>query len=105
MDVNFTNSTTVSAGSICNWAWDFNNDGVVDNTTQNPTNTYTAPGTYTVELKATTNNGCRDSSTINVTVNAQPTASFTPVNACVNLNVSLTNNSSVTAPASLVSYS
>lgn len=101
---NFTNSSTVSSGSISNWAWDFNNDGVVDNTTQNPTNTYTAPGTYTVELKATTNNGCRDSSTINVTVNAQPTASFTPANACVNFNIGLTNNSSVTAPASLVSY-
>ena len=35
------------------WAWDFNNDGTVDATTQNATYTYTAAGTYTVNLTVT----------------------------------------------------
>jgi hypothetical protein len=32
------------------WAWDFENDGTVDSTAQNPVYTYTAGGTYTVKL-------------------------------------------------------
>ena len=32
------------------WAWDFQNDGIVDNTTQNPVYTYVAEGNYTVNL-------------------------------------------------------
>lgn len=32
------------------WYWDFNNDGTVDNTTQNPIYTYDTAGTYSVNL-------------------------------------------------------
>lgn len=32
------------------WKWDFDNNGTVDDTTQNPTFTYTAPGVYSVNL-------------------------------------------------------
>ncbi|TAE09443.1 MAG: PKD domain-containing protein [Bacteroidetes bacterium] len=32
------------------WAWDVNGDGITDYTTQNPTHTYTTPGTYSVRL-------------------------------------------------------
>lgn len=39
------------------WAWDFDNDGVIDSTAQNPTHTYTAIGTYTVRLVATNDLG------------------------------------------------
>ncbi|MFA6363811.1 PKD domain-containing protein [Methanoregula sp.] len=43
-----------SAGSnITGWAWDFNNDGVIDSTEQNPTCTYNVPGNYTVNLTVT----------------------------------------------------
>jgi len=43
-----------SAGSnITGWAWDFNNDGVIDSSEQNPTCTYKLPGNYTVNLTAT----------------------------------------------------
>jgi len=35
------------------YAWDFQNDGVTDSTEQNPTHTFTVPGTYTVKLKVT----------------------------------------------------
>jgi PKD repeat protein len=39
-----------SAGPVDSWAWDFDNDAIVDSTEQNPTHTYTAAGTYTVSL-------------------------------------------------------
>jgi gliding motility-associated-like protein len=102
----FSNSSSVAApDNIASWAWDFDNNGVTDNTSQSPTNTYTNSGNFTVELKATTNNGCRDSSTINITVNALPTASFTPSNACVNANVTLNNSSNVPLPDNITDYS
>ncbi|MGV2480060.1 UNVERIFIED_CONTAM: hypothetical protein IGO34_24980, partial [Salmonella enterica subsp. enterica serovar Weltevreden] len=86
------------------WAWDFDNNGTVDNTTQSPSNTYTAAGTYTTKLKATTPNGCRDSATVAVRVNVIPTATFTPVNACIGNNIVLNNTSSVPNPDNISQY-
>lgn len=39
--------------SISHWEWDFNNDGIVDDTTQNPTYTYPTGGTQQVTLSIT----------------------------------------------------
>jgi PKD repeat protein len=41
-------STGVPPGSL--WSWDFDNNGVVDSTLQNPVMSFTAPGNYTVKL-------------------------------------------------------
>ncbi len=45
--VTFTDDST---GSVNSWAWDFDNDGTVDSTDQNPTWTYTTAGQKTVKL-------------------------------------------------------
>jgi PKD repeat protein len=42
------------------WAWDFENDGIVDSTAQNPVHTYAAGGTYTVKLTASNAYGSDD---------------------------------------------
>jgi PKD repeat protein len=47
LTVQFTDSST---GAPDTWAWDFQNDGTTDSTTQNPKFTYTSPGTYSVKL-------------------------------------------------------
>ncbi|MDD3136474.1 MAG: pectinesterase family protein, partial [Methanoregula sp.] len=52
--------TDTSSNSPTSWAWDFNNDGTVDATTQNASYTYITPGTYTVKLTATNNDGSDD---------------------------------------------
>jgi PKD repeat protein len=62
-----TGTTTVhfidqSTGNITGWAWDFNNDGTIDSTEQNPTHTYTKNGNYTVTLTITTSE-CKDTMT------------------------------------------
>ena len=49
LTVSFTDQ---SVNSPTSWEWDFNNDGTVDSTEQNPTYTYEAAGTYTVKLTA-----------------------------------------------------
>ena len=41
-----------SAGWTFSWAWDFDSDGGVDSTIQNPTFIYRAPGAYSVTLSA-----------------------------------------------------
>ncbi|MBC7695753.1 MAG: PKD domain-containing protein [Burkholderiales bacterium] len=102
----FTNSSSVSApDNITTWAWDFDNNGTIDNTSQFPTNTYTSVGTHTAELTVTTNNGCKDSLTIPVVVNDIQTGSFAAGNACLNSVITLTNNTTVVAPNSISLYS
>jgi PKD repeat protein len=45
--------TDISSGTPTSRSWDFQNDGIVDNTTQNPSYTYPSPGTYSVKLNVT----------------------------------------------------
>jgi len=42
-----------STGDVTSWEWDFDGDGVVDSTQQNPAFTYTDAGAYTVTLRVT----------------------------------------------------
>lgn len=51
-NVQFTDAST----GATSWAWDFEDDGVTDATTQNPTFAYTTPGLKTVKLVI--NGGC-----------------------------------------------
>ncbi len=59
-----TGTTTVqfvdkSTGNVTAWAWDFNNDGSIDSTEQNPSHVYSRNGNYTVTLSITTPE-CKD---------------------------------------------
>lgn len=42
--------TDLSTNQPTSWEWDFQDDGVVDSTSQNPTFTYNTPGVYSVRL-------------------------------------------------------
>ncbi len=44
------NFTDLSDGAVDSWEWDFDNDGIIDSTEQNPSCFYDAPGTYSVSL-------------------------------------------------------
>ncbi|MCA8977861.1 MAG: PKD domain-containing protein [Planctomycetes bacterium] len=49
--VNFQDASFTSApGGIVSWAWDFENDGTIDSSIQNPTHVYTTCGNYDVAL-------------------------------------------------------
>ena len=51
LTVNFTdNSFTSDPNGVLAWAWDFDNDGNIDSTLQNPSYTYLSPGDYSVAL-------------------------------------------------------
>jgi PKD repeat protein len=51
-----------STGNVTAWAWDFDSNGSIDSTQQNPTHTYTRNGNYTVTLTITTPE-CKDTIT------------------------------------------
>lgn len=47
LSIRFTDAST---GGVSSWAWDFENDGTVDSTVQNPQHIYPEDGAYTVNL-------------------------------------------------------
>jgi PKD repeat protein len=88
--------TDVSTGDVDTWSWDFDDDGTEDSTQQNPSYTYSSPGTYTVSLTAS---GLGGSDTIiqtdYITVYVPASADFTgtPVSGPASLAVNFTNAS------------
>jgi len=85
------NNTTTIANQ---WNWDFGDGN--NSTLQNPSNTYSAIGTYTITLLAATAFGCDDILTSTIDVLEPPVANFTlaPDSACGPLNVAFTDLSS-----------
>lgn len=102
---NFINNTSITApDNITTWDWDFENDAVIDNTTQSPSFTFLNSGLYNVALTATSNNGCVTTSVVAVKVNEDPIAAFSPSEVCENAYVAMNNTSSIIAPFNIVLY-
>ncbi|MES2287101.1 MAG: PKD domain-containing protein [Bacteroidota bacterium] len=93
--MDFIDSSTVSSGSIASWSWDFGDGNL--NTFQNPSNAYIYPGTYSVILIVTTNNGCKDTVVKTVVVNPLPTAQFSASNVCDGNVVSFNDLSTISS--------
>jgi gliding motility-associated-like protein len=86
-----TNTSTLSGGGAMSYSWSFG-DVSSNETIQNPVHSYAVAGNYTIKLVVTSNNGCKDSTSRTVTVDAMPTvnlAANTPVNFCVGSNAIL----------------
>ncbi len=66
LSCNLTDQSTDSDGAIVAWNWSFDDGGT--STEQNPSYTFAAPGTYTVSLTVTDDNGATGISSQNVTV-------------------------------------
>ncbi|NWF76886.1 MAG: carboxypeptidase regulatory-like domain-containing protein [Nitrospirae bacterium] len=63
--VQFLDKSGVPEGqTLISWAWDFDNDGIIDSTIQNPFHTYTNIGKYTVSLTVTDSLGNTDTKTV-----------------------------------------
>ncbi|MBC7220788.1 PKD domain-containing protein [Candidatus Bipolaricaulota bacterium] len=84
-------------GSIVNYEWDFQNDGVFDATGQVVFHQYPVAGTYTVRLRVTDNLGATGQTTRTVTVapvvvNQPPVAQFTYTPAAPTTGAAVTFN-------------
>lgn len=99
-----TSASTISSGSIANFAWDFNNDGNYDDATGiSAQNIYPEAGTYIAALQVTSDSGCVSVVQANVIVHPNPTPSFTYANQCLGDNTQFTGSGTV-ATGSIVSY-
>lgn len=96
--VSFTNNTSISNSSILSYVWNFGDpaSGAANTSTlTSPSHFYAATGSYTVQLTATSSDGCiKDSIRTVSNIFAQPRASFTvdPEN-CLNTITNLTSTS------------
>ncbi len=86
--VQFTDlSQTNGGGQITNWEWVFGDplSGIANTSVlQNPSHTYTLPGTYTILLTVTTSNSCIDTTSRVITITPAPLIDFTFNEGCAN---------------------
>ncbi|MEO7308909.1 MAG: PKD domain-containing protein [Chitinophagaceae bacterium] len=79
-DINFTDSSTISTGSLVKWYWDFGN-GRKDTLTDNSPRVvkFATAGTYFVKLVVESNTGCKSYAFVDtLIVHEIPVADFTP---------------------------
>lgn len=71
--VGFMDLSTFSVDSLVSWTWDFNSDGTIDSTLQNPQYIYSIPGDYAAKLTVSSVDGSSTKTkTIMVTAALQP---------------------------------
>jgi len=98
LEVSFTGSNSTDDNSVSSYSWNFKNGASSSNA--NPTQTFTAVGTYVVELTVQDENGLSDTANVTITVN-QPTnnapvavASATPITGNAPLQVQFVGSNS-----------
>ena len=89
-----TSFTDNSIGAV-SYQWNFG-DGSPLNTVPNPTHTYATAGTYIVQLIVTSTDGCKDTITKSVPVNATPNPDFSFTTVCLGQATSFTDLTSGT---------
>ena len=72
LDVDFTDTSTDSDGSIVSWLWNFGDGN--SSSQQNPSHTYNSAGLYTVTLTVNDDQGAQDSTSTAVNVTASSTS-------------------------------
>jgi gliding motility-associated-like protein len=100
--ISFLNNST-GPGNL-SYQWDFGDGGT--STQQNPSHTYTTPGSYSISLVTISSSGCRDTLKKEDLFNFNNiTTSFTaPDTVCIGEPVNVLNTSSVTANATLWNF-
>jgi gliding motility-associated-like protein len=58
VNIQFSDKSTSTAGSIVSWLWDFGDGGT--STAQNPSHTYSTTGFYNITLTVTSSTGCKN---------------------------------------------
>lgn len=94
LPTNFTDESTIIAGAIDTWEWDFGD--AATSPLADPAHVYAAFGPYDVKLIVTSDNGCQDSVTLPVEIAGTPIVDFSFADVCFGETSEFTNLS--TAP-------
>ncbi len=89
---NFNNLSTINSG-VLDYKWEFG-DGVIS-TLENPSHQYNFPGSYSVSLTTSSDNGCVDNQSNVVTSHPVPRADFDLEDVCLGLPSTFQNLSSI----------
>lgn len=87
---NFQDESTISAGSIVGWSWDFG-DGTGTAASQNPTYVYADTGAYQVALTVLSSGGTNDIAYSTVYVTTRPYADFSYIAGYAGASTSFTD--------------
>lgn len=98
--INFTNTSIVPPGFTNAYSWNFG-DGDTTNVA-NPTHNYVAPGTYTINLKSYSTNGCSSEWEAPVTILLKPVSDFEGTDVCKGAPTVFSNNSYVSDNSAMV---
>ncbi|MGE0637046.1 MAG: PKD domain-containing protein [Bacteroidia bacterium] len=98
----FTDQSTIAAGTINSWSWDFG-DGSPVSAQQNPVHSYSATGSFNAALSVVSDNGCPGSLSQNITVRDLPLPAFSNTTACEQSPADFTDNSTI-ANGSIVAW-
>lgn len=94
--VSFTGEATIPGGMagevVTGWNWDLGDGNTAS--VQNPSHSYTNSGTYTVTLEVTTNHGCTNTFSQDITIAPGPTVDFTVAGTCEGETFTFENESS-----------
>lgn len=101
-DVSILDSSTANSGTLSTWTWTLGDSSSASLPVFN--HAYQAPGTYNITMTVTTDVGCSDSITRNITILPGPFAGFSIANTCIGETVAFTNTS-VSPGTTIQSYS
>ncbi|MEN6396727.1 MAG: PKD domain-containing protein, partial [Methanoregula sp.] len=99
--VRFVDKSTTTNGVVNSWAWTFGDTGTAS--TQNPTHTYSAAGTYTVALTCNDSGGTGNTTTTKtawIVIRAGTFSPPSPASAYRNISLFVYERSSETSPKS-----
>jgi PKD repeat protein len=102
--VNFTNTSVAGDAPISTYVWNFDQQGTNSSTLANPSCLFMNAGNFDVSMEVSDTNGCTDTVSISINIQASPSASFIVNNACEGANVVIQNNSTIVNPFSLVNH-
>ncbi|MEM6766366.1 MAG: PKD domain-containing protein, partial [Bacteroidota bacterium] len=101
-EVDFTDASVAGDQPILTWNWDFGDGNT--SIAQNPSNTYTTPGTYTAILTTTDGSGCQLSSQVTINVYGLPAAEFNALDRIGCAPEAITFVDQSTGPAPIASW-
>ncbi len=95
--ITFYDSTTAFSTIIKRY-WNFGDGSPIDSISVNPIHIYTTAGTYNVELRVSTPDGCSAVFPQTVIVAGKPVASFSITDSCMSNNILFVDESTISNP-------